>query len=349
VVYDNGDFPEVLEKLLSRADYARLREETGTRRARGELVGIGLAAYVEETAFGRYEYAWIAPRDGDGWVAHVGVASLGQGVRTVLAQVVADQLDVPIEEVEISHRDTDLVPQGFGSYASRGTIVGGGAVVGAVADLKAKALDVASERLEIAKADLEFAAGAVVRPRGDPESAVRVAELGLTGEHRFEKPLPTFDMGACLAQVSVDRETGAVSVQRMVVCHDIGQAVNPLLVDGQLVGGAAQGVGGTLFEELAYDPHGQPLATSFMDYLMPTAAEVPRVDTVQLALPHWDHSTSNPLGVKAAGEGGIVGSGAAIANAVADAVGDDDALSRLPLTPDLVLSLVNSTEGDPRS
>jgi aerobic carbon-monoxide dehydrogenase large subunit len=349
VVYDNGDFPEVLRSLLSRAEYERLREETAERRTRGELVGIGVAAYVEETAFGRYEYAWIAPRDGgsDGWVARVGVASLGQGVRTVLAQVVADQLQVPIEEVEISHRDTDVVPHGFGAYASRATVVGGGAVVGAVADLKEKALDAASERLEIAKDDLEFAAGAVVQPRGDPNSALRMAELGCSGEHRYDKPLPTFDMGACLAQVSVDRETGAVSVQRMVVCHDIGQAVNPLLVDGQLVGGAAQGVGGTLFEELAYDPQGQPLATSFMDYLMPTAAEVPQVDTVQLDLPHWDHSTSNPLGIKAAGEGGIVGSGAAIAGAVADALGDDSALSRLPLTPDAVLSLITSTQGEP--
>jgi CO/xanthine dehydrogenase Mo-binding subunit len=145
-----------------------------------------------------------------------------------------------------------------------------------------------------------------VRPRGNPSLGIPPAELGCTGEHRYDKPLPTFDMGACLAQVAVDRETGAVSVLRIVVCHDIGQAVNPRLVDGQLVGGAAQGVGGTLFEELAYDPQGQPLATSFMDYLMPTAAEVPPVDTV----------------------------------------GDDGALSRLPLTPDALLAIVSSTEGD---
>jgi CO/xanthine dehydrogenase Mo-binding subunit len=126
----------------------------------------------------------------------------------------------------------------------------------------------------------------------------------------------------------------------MVVCQDIGTAVNPRLVDGQLVGGAAQGVGGTLFEELAYDSSGQPLATSFMDYLMPTAAEVPPVDAVQLDLPHWDEATANPLHAKAAGEGGIIGSGAAIANAVADAVGDDPGLSRLPITPSAVLAVV---------
>ena len=308
VVYDNGDFPQVMSTLLSRGAYQRLRDEAHARRARGELVGIGVSAYVEETAFGRHEYAWIVPREGGGWIAHVGVASLGQGVRTALSQVLADELQVPIEEVEISHRDTDLVPQGFGAYASRATILGGGAVVGAVADLKSKALAAASERLEIAESDLELGPGAVVHPRGSPGRGIPVAELGCSGEHRFDKPRPVFDMGACMAQVGVDAETGAVSVERMMVCHDIGQAVNPQLVDGQLVGGAAQGVGGTLFEELAYDSQGQPLATSFMDYLMPTAAEVPPVDTVQLDLPHWDPATGNPLGVKGAGEGGIVGS-----------------------------------------
>jgi aerobic carbon-monoxide dehydrogenase large subunit len=340
VVYDNGDFPEVVSTLLARSSYERLREETRERRSRGELVGIGMAAYVEETAFGRHEYAWIVPGERGRWVAHVGVASLGQGVRTALAQVAADQLQVDIEDVEISHRDTDLVPQGFGAYASRTTIVGGGAVVGAVADLKRKAFTAAAERLEIAEGDLEFGAGAVVHPRGNPSRGIPIADLGCTGHHRFDKPLPSFDMGACLAQVAVDAETGAVSVQRILVCQDVGQAVNPQLVDGQLVGGAAQGVGGVLFEELAYDAGGQPQATSFMDYLMPTAAEIPPIDTVQLELPHWDETTANPIGAKAAGEGGIVGSGAAITNAVADALGDDGAFSRLPLTPDAMLGVV---------
>src|SRR6185437_15456995 len=161
-------FPQVISTLLEQSSYERLRAETAERRARGELVGIGMAAYVEETAFGRHEYAWIAPGEPGGWIAYVGVASLGQGVRTALAQVVADHLQVEIEDVEISHRDTDLVPQGFGAYASRTTIVGGGAVVGAVTDLKRKALAAAADRLEIAEGDLEFAPGAVVHPRGNP-------------------------------------------------------------------------------------------------------------------------------------------------------------------------------------
>jgi carbon-monoxide dehydrogenase large subunit len=342
VVYDSGDFPQVVETLVRRASYERLRDEAAERRARGELVGVGMAAYVEETAFGRHEYAWIAPREAGGWLVRVGVASLGQGVRTALAQIVADQLLVPIEDVEILHSDTDLVPQGFGAYGSRTTIVGGGAVVGAVADLLRNAFSAAADRLEIAESDLELGPGAMLRVRGNPRRGVPIAELGCAGEHRFDKPRPAFDMGACLAQVSVDRDAGAVSVLRLLVCQDVGQAVNPQLVDGQLVGGAAQGVGGTLFEELSYDASGQPLSTSFMDYLMPTAAEVPPVEAIQLNLPHWDHATETPLGVKAAGEGGIVGSGAAIANAVADALGDHGELSRLPLTPDTMLSLVTA-------
>jgi carbon-monoxide dehydrogenase large subunit len=342
VVYDNGDFEKVMSSLLDDVRYDDLRAEIGERQAAGELVGVGVAAYVEETAFGRYEYAWIMPREDGGWTAYVGVASLGQGVRTVLAQIVADALQVPVEDVEVSHHDTDLVPQGFGAYASRATIVGGGAVVGAVEDLKRKAFAAAAELLEIAEEDLEWGPGAVVQPRGNPRRGIACSQLGCNGEHRFEKPLPIFDMGACLAQVTVDADTGAVAARRLVVCHDIGQAVNPQLVDGQLVGGAAQGVGGTLFEELAYDPQGQPLATSFMDYLMPTAAEVPPVDTLQLDLPHWEEATANPLGIKAAGEGGIVGMGAAISNAVADAIGDSSALCHLPLTPDVVLGVVKA-------
>ena len=342
VVYDNGDFEQVMSSLLEHVRYDQLRADLDERRARGELVGVGIATYVEETAFGRYEFAWVVPRDGGGWIARVGVASLGQGVRTVLAQIMADQLQVPIDDVEVSHHDTDLVPHGFGAYASRATIIGGGAVVGAVEDLKRKAFQAAAERLEIAEEDLEWAPGAIVQPRGNPSRGIPCAELGCSGEHRFDKPLPVFDMGACLAQVTVDPETGAVAMRRLVVCHDIGQAVNPQLVDGQLVGGAAQGVGGTLFEELAYDPQGQPLATSFMDYLMPTAAEVPPVDTLQLDLPHWEHATANPLGLKAAGEGGIVGMGAAISNAVADAIGDSSELCHLPLAPDVVLGVVKA-------
>jgi carbon-monoxide dehydrogenase large subunit len=337
VVYDGGDFPHVLRTLASET--TGLRRAAARRRERGELVGAGVAAYVEAAAFGRYEYARVVPQADGRFVAYVGVASLGQGVRTALAQIAADALDVAMHRVEVVHHDTDLVPQGFGAYASRATVIGGGAVVGAAADLWAKAFEAAAERLEISTADLERAPGGVVRPRGHPTRGIALAELGCEGSCRFDKPAPSFDMGAVLALVAVDPETGGVAVERLVVCHDVGRAVNPMLVEGQLVGAAAQGVGGTLFEELAYGTDGQPLATSFMDYLMPTAAEIPAIDAIALELAHHDPQTAHPLHVKGAGEGGIVGVGAAIVNAVADAAGPwAGALCILPLTPDSVLT-----------
>ncbi|MEA2269705.1 MAG: aerobic carbon-monoxide dehydrogenase large subunit [Solirubrobacteraceae bacterium] len=347
IVYDGGDFPHVLATLTART--AGLRRDVARRRRRGELVGAGVAAYVEAAAFGRYEYARVVPQDDGRFVAYVGVASLGQGVRTALAQIAADELGVEMDRVEVVHNDTDLVPQGFGAYASRATVIGGGAVVGAADDLWAKAFDAAAERLEISPVDLERAPGGVVRPRGHPTRGIALAELDCEGSCRFDNGAPSFDMGATLAVVAVDPDTGAVAVTRLVVCHDVGRAVNPLLVEGQLVGAAAQGLGGTLLEELAYGDDGQPLATSFMDYLMPTAAEVPPIDAIVLELPHHDPATAHPLHVKGAGEAGIIGVGAAIANAVADALGPRGGpLCTLPLTPDAILSRARPA-GAPRN
>jgi aerobic carbon-monoxide dehydrogenase large subunit len=337
VVYDGGDFPHTLATVLERSGYARLRDEAADRRRRGELVGLGVAAYVEEASFGRYEHARVVPRtDGSGYTAYAGVASLGQGVRTVLAQILADELGEPIERVDVVHHDTDEVPQGLGAYASRATVIGGGAVMAAARELRAKLLEAASERLEIAVADLELVPGGVVRPRGYPAGGIPVAELGCEGRCVFDKPTPSFDMGAMVALVQVDADTGGVEVRRLVVCHDVGRMVNPQLVEGQLVGAAVQGLGGALLERLTYDGSGQPLVTSFMDYLLPTARDAPDVDALALELPHHDAATEHPLGLKGAGEGGVIGAGAAIANAVADAVGQDAAMAAIPLAPEAI-------------
>ena len=287
ILYDAGDFNAVLDTLLARSEYGRAAGEAKRRRAGGEAVGVGMATHVEEGAFGRYEYARIVPASEEHYVLYVGVASLGQGVRTALGQIAADELQVPFEWVEVVHNDTDLVPQGFGAYASRTTVVGGGAVIGAAAELRRNALDAAAERL-----DRGLRPGTRARrdraPPRPPSGGVTLSVLGCEGAFRYEQPAPTFDMGATMAFVSVDRETGGVSLERLVVCQDVGRVVNPQLVDGQLVGGAAQGIAGTLLERFAYDESGQPLVTSFMDYLMPTAAEVPLVDAVALELPHHD-------------------------------------------------------------
>ena len=337
IVYDAGDFVAVLDSVLERGEYERVADEARQRRAAGEPVGVGVATHVEEGAFGRYEYARIVTAGDRHFVLYVGVASLGQGVRTALGQIAADELQVPFEWVEVVHNDTDLVPEGFGAYASRTTVVGGGAVIGAAGELRRNALDAAAERLEIATSDLELVPGGIVRPRGQPSGGVALSELGCEGAFRYEQTAQTFDMGATLALVRVDPDTGGVSLQRLVVCQDVGRMVNPQLVDGQFVGGAAQGIAGALLERFAYDETGQPLVTSFMDYLMPTAGEVPPIDAVALELPHHDPSTAHPLGVKGAGEGGVVSTGAAIANAVADALGvEHDQVMTLPLRPETV-------------
>lgn len=335
IVYDSGDFPLTWGRLTGDVGYDDLRADVAARRTRGETVGIGTAAYLEEGGFGPWEYARAVPEPDGTYTLQVGVASVGQGVRTALAQIGADALGVDHDRVRISHRDTDEVRDGLGAFGSRTTILGGGAIIGAVADLERVARTAGAEALGVPEDQVavDFAAS-VCRTDGDV-GTVQLAALGCTGEHRHEKEAPGFSMGAHLAVVTIDRETAGVKIERLVVCHDVGRVVNPVIVDGQIVGAAAQGAAGALFEALPYDEAGQPLATSFMDYLMPTAMEVPPVESIVLELADHGPPSKNPLGVKGCGESGIVGIGGAVANAVADALGEDgDQVVALPIRLD---------------
>ena len=325
LVYESGDFPAAFERLLAEAGYERLRAEGG------ESVGIGLAAAVEMGGVGPFEDASLTASADGTFVLRAGVASLGQGVETVLAQIAADELGVPTERVVVHHHDTDDVVSGFGSFASRSTVVAGNA-----AALAARAFrEVAAAALAADPADVDFADG-VARVRSSPGRAVAAAGLG-TATARFEKEHPSFSFGAALSVVSVDRSTGRVEARRHVVAHDVGRAVNPALLRGQLAGAAAQGIAGALLEELAYDADGNPLVVSLADYLMPTAAEVPPIETIVIE----SEVPGNPLGVKGGGEAGMVTAPAAVANAVADALGDAGRrLERLPLTPPRVRELL---------
>ena len=309
IVYEHGDFAEGLEELLRSAGYDELRTERDRRRAGGAHVGIGVAATVELGAIGPFEEATVSVERDGRVIVRAGVGSLGQGVETVLAQIAAEELDVDPALVEVRHHDTADVASGFGTFASRTTVVAGNAVA-----LACRAL-------------MEQAAAQGVGP----------AELGeVTG--RFEKPHPSFSFGATLSFVSLDPETGRVTPERHVVLHDVGRAINPALVEGQLAGAAVQGIAGALFEELPYDETGQPLAVSLADYRLPTAAEAPPVDVVLVEGPVPD----NPLGVKGAGEAGMVGAAAAVANAVADALPATAGEPLvLPLTPRRVSELAN--------
>ncbi len=307
IVYESGDFAGGFDRLLAEARYEELCEERARRRAQGEHVGLGVAATVELGAIGPHEEASVTVATDGGVVVRVGVGSLGQGLETVVAQITADELGVEPAAVEVRYHDTADVGSGFGSFASRTTVLAGNAVAVACRALRARAA----------------------------EEGVGLAGVGET-MGRFEKPHPSFSFGASLALVAVDPETGRVTPLRHVVLHDVGRAINPALVEGQLAGAAVQGIAGALHEELPYDDHGQPLAISFADYRLPTAAEAPRVQVVIVEHP----VPGTPLGVKGAGEGGIVGAPAAVANAVADALPPgSDAVLTLPLTPQRVSAL----------
>jgi aerobic carbon-monoxide dehydrogenase large subunit len=348
VTYDSGDYPLLLDKLLAFTDCGQLQDEIARRRAGGELVGFGLGFFIEKSGLGPFDGVRICLQP-DGTVEIVtGAASLGQGVETVIAQICGDVLSLPMRCFRVTHGQTDRISDGMGAFASRVTVMTGSAAHMAASDFKDKLLAAAATALQAEPDDLEIANGTIAA-RENRGPSIRLAALAampdpIEAEAWFRVSHMCYPYGIHAALVAVDPETGSVKVEKLFVCYDIGRAVNPTLVQGQLVGGAAQGLGGALLEEFVFDEGGQPLATSFADYLIPTAREMPPV-AVQLT--EDAPSPINPLGVKGAGEGGITAVGAAIANAVDDALGRPgaDAIDRLPLSPARVLSIIKRLSG----
>jgi aerobic carbon-monoxide dehydrogenase large subunit len=351
VILDAGDYGGLLEKALVQSGFEDWEREVRRLREEGRLVGTGIGYFLEKSGLGPYEEAAVEVDPTGSVRVLTGGASLGQGIETVLAQIAAEELEVPPEGIEVVHTDTDLLPDGVGSWASRSTVVGGSAVMLAAKATAEKALRVAAEMLEASVEDLRLGPSRVevagspdrhlslgeIAAACDPQrSAAMGEEPGLGARRTFTVDHMTYPYGVHLAQLEVDPETGGVEIRRYFVAYEVGRAVNPTLVEGQLIGGAAQGIGGALLEEFRYDASGQPLASTFIDYLEPTAAEVPRVGTL---ICEDAPSPDNPLGVKGAGEGGVVGCGAAIASAVEDALGMPGEISSLPITPDRVRTL----------
>jgi carbon-monoxide dehydrogenase large subunit len=353
LVYDSGDYPAMYRLGLELLEYDRWRAEQAKSAGSDRRIGIGLAGYVEGTGVGPFESGSVTidPASGRVRVA-TGTTSQGQGHQTTFAQVVADVLDVSIDQVDVVAGDTAAITYGFGSVASRGMVTGGSAVAGAAGRVRDKAVRVGAQLLEASVDDVELAGGGV-RVKGAPTRSITLGEIarallpgrgrvrdetvGLREESHFEPPTVTYASGLHGAVVAVDVPTGRVEILRYVVVHDCGRVVNPLIVDGQVAGGVAQGIGGALYEDLVYDDQGQLLTTSLMDYLLPTTAETP-----PLTLGHQEHlSPRNPLGVKGLGEGGAIGPPAAIANAVEDALRDLGVRVReTPLGPSRVRELV---------
>jgi carbon-monoxide dehydrogenase large subunit len=346
VVLDSGDYPKLLARTLEHAGWSDLQADLARRRGAGELVGAGVACFVEKSGLGPFDGV-RASVDASGHVEIVtGAASVGQGVETVVAQIAADTLGVAYDRITVRHGRTDLIPYGMGAFASRVTVMTGAATLAACQKLRAKALDLAAELLQASPETLTIEAGRILRKDTASDTALTLAEIavalgpaspsrgdrdpGLAAEGWFHTHHMNYPYGVHIAVARVDAETGGVVIERFIVGYDIGRAVNPMLIEGQIHGGLAQGLGGALMEEFVYDERGQPMSVTFADYLMPTLSEIAKVDVL---ITEDAPSPLNPLGLKGAGEAGSNAVGAAIASAIDDAIGIPGAVRRLPVTP----------------
>ena len=341
-VYDSGDYPAALRKALDLVGYAELRREQTVRRARGELMGIGISFFTEAVGAGprkHMDIMGLGMNDGATLrISPTGTAQLGisvqtqgQGHETTFAQIVAHELGIAPDDVDVIHGDTDNTPYGLGTYGSRSTPVSGAATALVARKVRDKARLVASAMLEVAAADLEWERGRWF-VRGDPELGASISEIakaargsvalpagvetGLDSEMVYDPPNLTFPFGAYVCVVEIDPGTAKVSVRRFVAIDDCGTQINPMIVEGQVHGGLTDGVGLALMEMVGYDEEGNCLSASLMDYLIPTALEVPEWETGYTVTPSPHH----PLGAKGIGESATVGSPPAIVNAVCDAL-----------------------------
>ncbi|HSK80373.1 MAG TPA: molybdopterin cofactor-binding domain-containing protein, partial [Thermoanaerobaculia bacterium] len=331
--YDSGNYEPVLDKTIAMIGYEQfVKEEQPRLRAEGRHVGIGIVAYVEGTGIGPFEGARVQVQTGGKVTVVTGIGTQGQGHFTVLAQVAAQQLGVSVEDVDVVTGDSDQFHWGTGTFASRGAVVAGNATNEAAKRVREKAVRLAAEHLRVSEEEIELAGGQA-RVIGSPERAISLGELaklanpmrgavkpgsepGLEATAYFGPYRGATASGCHAMIVELDPETMQIDVRKYVVVHDCGRVLNPLIVDGQVHGGVAQGIGNAYYEQLVYDDNGQLLNASFMDFLLPTALDVPRVD-----VGHEETvSPLNELGTKGAGEAGAIPVGALFAQALENAL-----------------------------
>ena len=347
---DSGKYAESMDALLGFADYAGLKKRRDDARAQGKLAGIGLSSYVEVCGFGPSALAGLgfswssfglpSSFNGSGLVrvnpdgsstVIIGTGPSGQGHETTWAQIVGDRLGIPMDDIEVRHGDTSESPMGIGTFGSRSIAVDGAATYNAASEVREKAAEIAAHLLEAAPEDIRLEDGAA-HVAGSPDRAVTWAEIataayqphtlpegmagGLESSVVFSPGNATWPFGSHLAYVEVDPETGNVDIQDYWGMDDCGNVINPMIVDGQLHGGIAQGVGQAMFEEAIYDESGNLLSGSLMDYPMPTAADLPFFSLDRTVTPN----DTNPMGVKGIGEAGTIASAQTIVNAVVDAL-----------------------------
>jgi CO/xanthine dehydrogenase Mo-binding subunit len=356
LVYDSGDYLPTLEQAAKLIGYDQfIREEQPRLRAEGKHVGIGVACYVEGTGIGPYEGARVTVEPSGTVRCATGVGTQGQGHFTVFAQLVADALGVSVEDVKVVTGDTREFHWGTGTFASRGAVVAGSACHAAAMAVREKVLDLASRVLNAPKEALELAHGRVsvggstdlgiglgeLAGKANPlRGAVRPGtEPGLESTAYFGPDRGSTASGVHAIIVEVDPETATVAVKRYLVVHDCGVIINPLLVEGQIHGGVAHGIGNAFYEQLVYDDQGQLLNASFMDYLLPTATDVPAIETAH----RETASPFNPMGLKGVGEAGCIPTGAVFAQAVEDALdGSGVEITEIPLSPNRLFELIDA-------
>jgi carbon-monoxide dehydrogenase large subunit len=351
--YDVGDYERALDEALRIAGYDELRAEQATRRARGdhELLGIGISTYVEITAFAEKEFGSVEVGPDGAVTVLTGISPHGQGHETSFAQIVSGVLRVPFESIRVIHSDTGLVPRGHGTYGSRSLQLGGSAVFERAHEILTRARLLASHALEVDEADVVLDE-AGFHPAGVPDRTVSWGDVsaiaasdaggehpGLVAQGMFREHGSTFPFGAHVAVVEVDVQTGDVRPLRHVAVDDCGRILNPMLVDGQVHGGLAQGIAQALYEEVRYDELGNPMTSTFTTYLLPSASELPPFETFHTETP----TPLNPLGAKGIGESATIGSTPAVQNAVVDALSHLGLRHLdLPLSPERVWNSVRT-------
>jgi carbon-monoxide dehydrogenase large subunit len=338
--YDSGNYHAALNLAMEMLDYRALRQEQVEKRARGELMGIGISSFTEVVGAGpskdfdilgikMFDSCEIRIHPTGKAIARIGVQTQGQGHETTFAQIIAEELGIPATDVEVEHGDTDTAPYGLGTYASRSTPTAGAATAMAARKIRAKAKKIAAHLLEVNEDDLEWQVDRFV-VKGSPEQTKTIQEIafaaytnhpqgmeaGLEAVNYYDPPNLTFPFGSYICVVDIDKGTGEVKIRRFVAVDDCGNIINPLVVEGQIHGGLAMGLAPAMFEEIVYDENGQNLSGTFMDYLLPTAVETPHWELGKTITPSPHH----PLGAKGVGESPTVGAPPAIANAVVDAL-----------------------------
>jgi aerobic carbon-monoxide dehydrogenase large subunit len=353
IKYDSGDYPKLLDRMLDAANWDALRADLAKRRSNGECVGAAISLFVEKSGLGPMDGVRVSIDSAGAVELVTGGASVGQGFETVMAQICAEALGCAYTQVRVVHGQTNRIAYGVGAHASRATVMTGSATHIGALKLRAKVLDLAAELLDAPAESLDIAGGRifakdlpsgpavtfadVARAAAPGSPALRGRDPGLSAEGWFRVEHMTFPYGGHLAVVNIDRDTGGIKVERFMVVYDIGRAINPMLIEGQVAGGVLQGLGGALYEEFRYDERGEPLSVTFADYLMPTMREAP---PIEILITEEAPTPLNPLGMKGAGEAGINGVGAVIASAIDDALGMPGAVVRLPVTPERVRALL---------